>query len=81
MLSSDKMTYDQRVNMSSMSDPLTPALAPSPLKRGCVCLSRNFCSGNSQRNHGSGMAELRGARTKEKPRKSVAKCLLLHERV
>ena len=49
-----KMTHDQRVNMSCVSDlwllPSTRAygirkgILPSPLKCGCFCLLRDFCS-------------------------------------
>lgn len=66
MLSSNKMTDDQRINMIRMSNPPTTiALCLQNLKkkkkgslslwlkRGCLCLLRKSSSGNSQKNSAS----------------------------
>ena len=88
MLSSNKMTDDQRINMIRMSNPPTAvALCPQTffflsilslwLKLGCLCLFRKLNSGNSQKKSEWWLVEsTKASRTKENFSGVVLKHLL-----
>lgn len=73
MLSSNKMTDDQRINMIRMSNPPTAVALCTQnekkkksilslwLKLGCLCLFRKFFGSNRQKNSESRLTELTGA--------------------